>query len=255
MTLSPSAFAERYEQHRASGLMEAYYGGSGFFNVGYWDATVRTPREASARLLSEICAPLPASVKSILDVGCGSGATTAALRHRYPEANVTGGDVSLRQLIDRRGTACLDGSLLPFREHSLDAIVAVESVPHFASRRAFLRDAALCLRPNGWLVFSDMLISDTSSLGSWMFPSSDAAVDLDRYRASFDERTWLDVRLRDATVPCWGGFCDAWERWIESLGLERDERDAHRRVVSRWRGEAVAHYLIVAARRGDSNVQ
>lgn len=252
-------FARRYDEHMAGELMDRYFGDCGFFNTGYWTEETTTVRAAAERLLDEICAPLPTSTRSILDVGCGTGGTTASLSRRFPKGSVIGVNISIQQLADGRRAgrtgrlACMDAAALAFQPSCFEAVVAVESALHFRSRSAFFRGAASALVAGGWLVLSDVLFLDPSAVGAWMIPSPDQPRDLTEYRALLDAELWSDIRLSDVTSPCWLGFCDQWEQWIESLADEKiiDDgmRDANRRLVATWRQRTVAHYLIVAARR------
>jgi ubiquinone/menaquinone biosynthesis C-methylase UbiE len=65
-----------------------YYFGTNNFWMGH-----NYQDEMHAKLASEIPAPADGKVKRILDMGCGDGRLTMALKDRYPEAEVWGIDV------------------------------------------------------------------------------------------------------------------------------------------------------------------
>lgn len=111
----------------------------------------------------------------VLDVGCGFGGTIASLDERFERMDLTGLNLDERQLSRARrqvqaregnrirfvqGDACR----LPFADGSFDAVLAVECLFHFPSRRAFFAEACRVLRPGGTLALSDFLVPDQESL-------------------------------------------------------------------------------------------
>jgi SAM-dependent methyltransferase len=172
---------ERRERLRAAG-----HDPSLCMHLGYWHepsqanpADVADFSAAQARLdqrlldLADLCAGT-----IVLDVGCGLGGTLLAVDARIGDAStrllgVNAGPaqlaVALREAAPqlRSPTAFLraDACALPLSAASVERVLAVECVFHFASRRHFLAQAARVLVPGGRLVLSDFVPSASFSLG------------------------------------------------------------------------------------------
>lgn len=112
--------------------------------------------------------------RRILDVGCGFGGTLGHIRSRNQGCRLVGLNIDPRQLRwarrllatgDDAGDGdvppfvAADGCRLPVAGGSLDHVLAVECVFHFASRKAFFREVARVLAPGGTLALSDFLIA------------------------------------------------------------------------------------------------
>jgi SAM-dependent methyltransferase len=101
------------------------------------------------------------AVGRVLDVGCGFGGQMALLRERGWEA--WGLDASFelaRYCRDRFAgerpavAVCAIAEELPFRDGAFDTVVCQGSLDHFARPRAFLREVARVLRPDGRAVIA-----------------------------------------------------------------------------------------------------
>jgi ubiquinone/menaquinone biosynthesis C-methylase UbiE len=109
----------------------------------------------------------------VLDVGCGFGGTLDHVRSGYRDCRLVGLNIDVRQL--RAAVRLLaaappssgrpisfvtaDGCRLPVAGGSLDHVLAIESVFHFPSRKAFFQEAARVLEPGGTLALSDFLMA------------------------------------------------------------------------------------------------
>ena len=104
----------------------------------------------------------------VLEVGCGFGGNLAVLDERIEGGRLVGLDVGEPQLalarerVQGRGANHLswiegDAVALPLPDAAFDRLLAVECAFHFASRRAFLAEAARVLRPEGRLVLTDLV--------------------------------------------------------------------------------------------------
>ena len=89
----------------------------------------------------------------ILDVGCGTGATTLALRRFGP---VVGIDVGMRalEIARERGVAVARASAarLPARREAFDLVVALDVLEHLEDDVAAAREIRDALRPGGLLL-------------------------------------------------------------------------------------------------------
>lgn len=137
----------------------------------------------------------------ILDAGSGSGSWLRMLLKSFPEishaisvdifdagaSSVPGIEFFLRDLCHDR---------LPAEDASVDWVFAIEVIEHLANPRAFLKEAARCLRPGGSIFLStpnnDALTSRLSLLFRGYFP----AFSDENYRASGHITPMLEVDLR-----------------------------------------------------------
>ena len=93
----------------------------------------------------------------ILDVGCGTGLNTRALRERGHK--VVGVDIS-EKAIEKFRRAGFDGECcdvvegLPFEEASFDLVYVSEVIEHISDTDAFLAEVYRVLRPSGKLLLS-----------------------------------------------------------------------------------------------------
>jgi ubiquinone/menaquinone biosynthesis C-methylase UbiE len=95
--------------------------------------------------------------KRVLDIGCGLGGKTVA--YAEARARVTGVDLSEKNVAQcsafarARGVeaafAAGDAERLPFAGGSFDAVIANDSLEHFANPEAALRELARVLKPGG----------------------------------------------------------------------------------------------------------
>lgn len=116
---------------------------------------------------------LRTAVPRALDVGCGTGMSTAAMRALADE--VVGTDAATAMLTRARrapgiGYTAAAAEVLPFRAGSFDLVLACGSMD-WIDRGRFVPAAAALLRPRGWLVsldFGDTGRSpDVPGLASW----------------------------------------------------------------------------------------
>lgn len=142
---------------------------------GYWADPQRADRSAAgyaqaaeAMTLRIAQAAQIAQAATVLDVGCGFGGTLSCLLERQPSLRGVGINIDARQLRraaglcaqlgpDRVAFAQGDGCRLPIADASVDAVLAVECIFHFASRRRFLLEAKRVLRPGGYVAISDFV--------------------------------------------------------------------------------------------------
>lgn len=112
-------------------------------------------------------------VRRAIDIGCGTGLSTIALKEIAVE--VIGVDTS-REMIalaardERIKYLVADAVELPFQEGEFD-LMTLSSAFHWLDRRKFLREAGRVLRSRGWLIVYDNYFSgrmeENSSFETW----------------------------------------------------------------------------------------
>lgn len=96
----------------------------------------------------------------ILEVGCGGGAMSRAIKHYRHDLVVTGCDISRKALrmakIDSQGMKFYYGDVysLSFKNNSFDAILAFDVIEHLDNPQKALRELHRVLKPGGILHFA-----------------------------------------------------------------------------------------------------
>ena len=189
----------------------------------------------------------------VLDVACGTGATTFRIAERLRPSSLIGIGISHSQLSEARqrvptaGFGLMDASRLGFRTDSFDAVVCVEAAFHFVTRAQFLREALLVLRPGGILTMSDILLARGAALSSVGNYLEGCAA----YAALLEQTGFVDIEVRDVTDRTWRPFRRRFTDFIarrhrRSPFALRDLFAAN--VVCAW---AVRHCVLVRARKPD----
>jgi MPBQ/MSBQ methyltransferase len=254
-------------------LLEAFRRGHAarWVHLGHWDEPQAAGSEradfgrAQARL-DEILVEMAdlRAGQSVLDVGCGLGATLESINRRMSGMALTGLNIDARQLELCRGIEAVNGNTLswkegdachlPFADASFDRLLCIEAMFHFASRRAFFAEAARVLRPGGVLVASDIVVSPAARERDT--PGFPIAASID---AGFGP--WPDLWSRDADhralAAAAGLQCIEWRDatantlpshrfTAPSPGAQRDPRDilANATSMLRWlHGQGLLQYL------------
>jgi SAM-dependent methyltransferase len=114
--------------------------------------------EFASAMADRVINELPGDVegRTLLDLGCGPGAYSAALERAG--ARTVSTDVERAEL-DRHGTRPVrpvesDGRALPFRDASFDAVVCSNVLEHTPEPFAVLAEIERVLRPGGWAYVS-----------------------------------------------------------------------------------------------------
>ncbi len=123
--------------------------------------------EEVARLLTG----LDLNEKKVLDIGCGAGGITLSLARDYGAARVVGIDVeepvceTARKLVDEAGFSDrveiqkVAPGPFPFDDSEFDVVFSKDSIIHISDKETLAEQAFRVLKPNGWFVASDWLIS------------------------------------------------------------------------------------------------
>jgi SAM-dependent methyltransferase len=119
----------------------------------YWWFVSR--RELVLRLIDRL-PRLGRGQATILDVGCGTGATAAALRRHGKVIGVDFSALALNCCTRRELTDLIQGHAesLPVKDGSIDAIVATDILEHLDDDRMALAEFHRVLKPNGYAVIT-----------------------------------------------------------------------------------------------------
>ncbi|MFT3798945.1 class I SAM-dependent methyltransferase [Microbacterium sp.] len=139
----------------------------------FWYATLR----GKFLVWDELLANLDPSPRRVLDLGCGRGAVSIMIAHRFPYARVEGIDLwrSIDQsgnspeaaasnarengVADRVHVTTGDMTQLPFADEQFDLVTAslsIHNIPSAAGRRTALHEAWRVLSPGGRLLIVDI---------------------------------------------------------------------------------------------------
>jgi SAM-dependent methyltransferase len=111
---------------------------------------------------------------NILELGSGSGAMAAELLHRYPAIRLIATDVDpamrtaarrrLEPFGDRARVMGADATSLPFDDDAFDGVISFIMLHHVIDWEGALAEAARVLRPGGFLVGYDLMLSGPNRL-------------------------------------------------------------------------------------------
>jgi ubiquinone/menaquinone biosynthesis C-methylase UbiE len=249
--------AKRYDDMIDGSGHSEYFGFSGFLNFGYWDNQTFDQKIASERLMEKLLSFIPNKVGKILDVACGMGGTTRYLKKYYSTDQITGINISDKQLARARVNVpgCnflkMDATRLEFVDQSFDSVICVEAVFHFNTRLKFFKEAFRVLKPNGYLVLSDILMNLKAEQQRKYRHEKNYVSDLQAYEMVFKQTGFRDVNVVDATEACWKGHYWNVVRYIHQKFLSReiDLNELQDRLEHTYRRVPDTEYYILAVGR------
>ncbi len=183
------------------------------FLEGLWGDGFLSP--GGAEEVARTVADVDLDGRVVIDIGCGSGGATIALVRDHGAGRVIGIDVEQPVCDHARARVVRDGLAdrieirrvepgpLPFDDGSVDVVFSKDSIVHIADKEALAADVFRVLRPGGWFVASDWLISHDGEPSPAM-AAYIAAEALDfgmaspaRYRAALAAAGFVDIELVD----------------------------------------------------------
>jgi len=212
----------RYDRELLHPAMRSFYDGSLFYNVGFRNSPDENQAVASTRLVDLLLSWVPESPTRALDVACGLGATTSAIKSKWPDCAVTGINISAQQIEHAKANApqCsfwkMDATSLDFPDKSFDLILCVEAAFHFDSRRDFLREAFRVLRQGGNLLLADILFHDTPEAEKttiWPVTKANAVDGMQGYLDGLYDSGFIVREQVEGLDPCWRSFCVSLGKW------------------------------------------
>jgi MPBQ/MSBQ methyltransferase len=257
MNTDAAKVLEDYDSTMYADGLQALWGNSDFFNFGYWRPDTTDPRQACEDLVDTMLAFVPGDSKQILDVACGLGATTGHIASRHRNAVVTGINISAKQLTTAKHKrpnchfAQMDAVTLAFPDASFDAVICVEAVFHFETRERFLREACRVLKPNGWLVLTDVLVKPWSAYFRSSVTMRNMSVSTEQYREAYAAAGLRNLQITDTTTESITRLCRYHRRWSwKRLTEHRDIRSvAWLMLFDMMLTVGVRQYLVAAAQK------
>ena len=188
---------------------------------GYWRTGRESPAEAAEALVAEVEARLaPEPGRNLCDIGCGYGATAAAIINRH-DVQITGLTLSAAQekVASARAPSrftCLRRDWLhnELPDSGFDGAYAIESSEHMVDKARFFTEAARILRPGGRLVVCAWLEGEGAR--------------------PWEVRHLLRPICREGRLPSMGSRADYEAMAAEAGFALRDYEDASVRVRRTW---------------------
>jgi MPBQ/MSBQ methyltransferase len=235
-----------------------YYGQKEFFNVGYWRSDTQNQQEACFNLMEKLLAFLPEKQGTILDVGCGLGATTSHLLKYYSPANVVGINISAKQI--ERSTAnapgckfiCMDAVQMEFEDDLFDNIICVEAAFYFDTREKFLKEAARVLKPGGNFILCDLIFETTKYFGDLIVPEN-IVKDIEEYQNLYQQVGFQQIEIVEATNECWKTHYRDLKSWIEeefkTAKIDESTYQTNVVAINALLDSSSIDYLLVSAKK------
>lgn len=112
---------------------------------------------AEQRRVREVLAEVPRGIRKVLDYGCGQGAWLEVLGSRFPDAYISGIDISEQAIAKARPRcpgACLltfDGSQAPFGPEAFDLVFSFHVLEHVWDIDVTVADMARLVKKGGYV--------------------------------------------------------------------------------------------------------
>jgi MPBQ/MSBQ methyltransferase len=199
------------------------YGQKEFFNVGYWFSDTQNQESACFNLMEKLLSFIPEKKGTILDVGCGLGASTSHLLKYYSPTDVVGINISAKQIersiVNAPGCKfiCMDAVQMDFEDNLFDTIICVEAALYFDTREKFLQEACRVLKPGGNLILCDFIFEAREYFGDGMviIPEGNIVKNIEDYRNLYQHVGFDILEFVEATDDCWIKHFRSLKSWFE----------------------------------------
>jgi ubiquinone/menaquinone biosynthesis C-methylase UbiE len=252
----PALINQRYDTLLYSRHLNDFAEGWG--NFGYWTPTTRSQREASENLMQQLLACIPVKKGLVLDVACGKGMTTKYLTRHYRPEQLTGVNISekqistARELVPGASFEVMDAAKMSFGDASFDDVICVEAAFHFDTREAFFREAFRVLKPGGHLVLADVLLTREGARRRLVCTEKNHLENPDEHAALLRRVGFEQVEVTDVTEECWHRHYRHVVQYAHEKFLARQiELEEMQRLLKATyeRVPDLSYYLLAAARK------
>jgi ubiquinone/menaquinone biosynthesis C-methylase UbiE len=196
--------------------------------------------------LEKLLSFIPEKEGTILDVGCGKGASTRYLLKYYKPDHVTGVDVSEKSLATCRKNApgvalrVMDAVNLEFPDGSFDNILCMSSASYFNTRAKFLCEAHRVLKPRGCLVLSEniqrVMAQDPQERS---VQTANYVRNSEEYREICLRAGFEEVMAKDITRESWGEFSQHLAAYLEKARQRGTINFRRYTMIRAWLNQAV----------------
>ncbi|NEO29946.1 MAG: class I SAM-dependent methyltransferase [Symploca sp. SIO3C6] len=256
--MDKNEFLSKFDSLILNPVTRNIYGEDDFFNVGYWFSDTHNQQEACFNLMEKLLEFIPEKTGTILDVGCGLGATTSYLLKYYSPAEVLGINISSKQLERCRVNApnCnfmeMDAVEMKFEDNKFDNIICVEAALYFDTREKFIKEAWRVLKPGGNLILADIISETTEDLGG-LVVTQNIVKDFEAYKNLYQQQGFQQVELVKATEECWNKHYRHLKSWLQEQfkAGEIDEETYKFNVdaIDNLLKRALIDYALIAAKK------